>query len=92
MSRASRSRRPAPASRPVTPRAKKISITVDERVLAEVQKDAARAGRTLSGYVTEALARDLRRQRLRAIVEAYESEHGTITDAELARARAKWQG
>ena len=69
---------------------KKISITVDQRVLREVGKDARRAGRTLSAHVTEALARDLRRRRLRELIETYEAEHGLITEQELAALRAEW--
>jgi hypothetical protein len=77
--------------RPTPSRAKKISITVDERILRAVERDARRAGRTLSSHITEALSRDLRQQRLAAIVEHYEAEHGTITDEELAAVRARWQ-
>ena len=72
-------------------RAKKISITVDERILRSVERDARREGRTLSSHITEALARDLRQRRLSAIIERYEAEHGTITDDELAEARANWR-
>ncbi len=73
------------------PRARKISVTVDENVLAEVEEDARRAHRTLSAYITEALARDLRRRRLDALIQDYETEHGEISDDELARVRAQWR-
>lgn len=87
-----RRKRVASGERHPTPsRAKKISITVDERILRAVERDARRAGRTLSSHITEALSRDLRQQRLVAIVERYEAEHGTITDAELAAVRAQWR-
>jgi hypothetical protein len=65
-------------------RAKKISVTVDPAVLSAVQKEAERKGRTLSAEVTDALARDLRRRQLQALIEDYEAEHGVITDDELA--------
>jgi len=74
------------------PRAKKISLTVDERVLRDVERDARRAGRSLSAHVTEALARDVRRRHLQAIIEEYEAEHGVISEEELTRARAEWLG
>lgn len=73
-------------------RVKKISLTVDEQVLAEVTKDARRSGHTLSAHVTEALARDVRRRRLHALIEEYESEHGNLGEDELARIRTAWQG
>jgi hypothetical protein len=76
---------------PAGPRTTKISITVDARVLRSVQKEARRAGRTLSAEVTEALARDLRRRRLQELLQEYETEHGAISDDELARIRARWQ-
>jgi post-segregation antitoxin (ccd killing protein) len=83
--------KPRASARKTTSRAKKVSLTVDENVLHEVARDAKRAGRTLSAYVTEALARDLRRKRLQELIDEYESEHGTITEQELAKARVKWQ-
>lgn len=72
-------------------RAKKISLTVDERVLREVESDARRAGRTLSAHITDALARDLRRRRLQTLLEEYEAEHGRITDEELVEIRSAWR-
>jgi hypothetical protein len=73
-------------------RAKKISVTVDEGVLRDVSTSARKAKRTLSAYITEALARDLRTQRLKALVEEFEHEHGAITERELAKVRASWRG
>jgi hypothetical protein len=88
-----RARRPVrPAARTAGGRAKKISITVDEHVLREVRQLIYRTGHTLSAHVTEALARDLRRRHLQQLIEQYESEHGVITEQELARVREQWQG
>jgi hypothetical protein len=92
-----RATRPDSRSSPVranarATRAKKISLTVDERVLRDVAKDAERSGRTLSAHITEALARDVRRRRLHALVEEYEAAHGTIGENELAKIRAEWGG
>ena len=84
-------RRTAPV-RTETPRAKKISITVDPSVLREVEKDAHGAGQTLSAHITEALARDVRRRRLHSIIAEYEAEHGVIGETELAAVRARWKG
>lgn len=72
-------------------RAKKISLTVDETVLRDVESDAKRSGRTLSAHITDALARDLRRRRLQTLLEDYESEHGPITGEELAEIRSAWR-
>lgn len=66
---------------------RKISITVDERILRDVERQARRSGISLSAQVTEALARDLRRNRLRDLIQEYEREHGQISEAELAKAR-----
>ena len=83
---------PRSASRTVGGRAKKISITVDERVLREVKELIRGSGSTLSAHVTEALARDLRRRRLAQLIDEYELTHGVITEEELAKAREQWQG
>jgi hypothetical protein len=72
-------------------RAKKVSLTVDEGVLLAIQKDAKRAGRTLSAEVTEALARELRRRRLEVLIAEYEAEHGAISAEELASIQAQWR-
>ena len=72
-------------------RAKKVSITVDERVLHDVQRVAQRAGRTLSAQITEALARDLRHTRLQELISDYERQHGSISEAEMMRIRKRWQ-
>ena len=44
----------------------------------------------LSAEVTEALARELRRRRLQALVAEYEQEKGTISAKELAAIQAEW--
>jgi hypothetical protein len=83
-----RSKAGSPKKRPQS-RVKKISITVDERVLRNVERTARRAGRTLSAHVTEALERDLRRTRLRELIETHEAEYGEISEEELAAVRAE---
>ncbi len=80
------------APRTAVSRAKKISVTVDERVLREVKELIRASGNTLSAHITEALARDLRRRHLAQLIEEFESAHGVITQEELAKVRAKWQG
>jgi hypothetical protein len=71
-------------------RAKKVSLTVDEGVLRAMEREAKRSKRTLSAEVTEALARELRRRRLQALVAEYEQEKGTISAQELAVIQAEW--
>jgi hypothetical protein len=78
-------RAPAPRSR-----AKKVSLTVDEGVLAAMAREAKKARRTLSAEITEALARELRRRRLQELVSSYERERGAITAKELAAVQAEW--
>ena len=68
-------------------RSTKVSITVDGDVLREVRKIVGR-GATLSGFINEALVADLRRRKLAALVEEYESKSGAITDEEVERVRA----
>ena len=80
-------RRSSPARRA---RVTKISITVDAGVIEDVKKVARQARRTLSAEISDALARDLRQRRLGRIISEFEAAHGTITEAELAVARAAW--
>ena len=67
-----------------------MSLTVDERVLSAMEREAKKAKRTLSAEVTEALARELRRRRLQELVASYEREKGAITAKELAAMQAEW--
>jgi hypothetical protein len=84
MTKSGRARSPkrAPIATPGA-RAKKVSLTVDERVLRAMKQEARQAGRTLSAEVSEALARELRRRRLHALISEYEAEHGPIGSGEL---------
>jgi hypothetical protein len=65
-------------------------LTLDAQVLAAIERDAKKSKRTLSGEVTEALARELRRRRLQELVASYEGEKGPITAKELAAIQAEW--
>ena len=85
-------RGPALSGKSRASRAKKISVTIDARVLREVANDARRSGRTLSAQITDALARDHRQRLLKALIEKYEAEHGVISEEELESARKEWQG
>lgn len=76
---------------PPRARAKKVSLTVDERVLSAMESEAKKSKRTLSAEITEALARELRRRRLQQLVQRYEREKGSITPQELAKIQAEWQ-
>jgi hypothetical protein len=69
----------------------KISVTIDSAVLRDARAAAKRSGRTLSAHISEALERDLRRQRMAELVSEFEAEHGVISAAEVARAIASWQ-
>jgi hypothetical protein len=63
---------------------------VDEGVLSAMEREAKKSKRTLSAEVTEALARELRRRRLQALVATYEQKKGAITAKELAAIQAEW--
>jgi hypothetical protein len=69
-------------------RTRQISVTVDATVLAQVEQRLRSEKKTLSAYVSDALAEEIRRQNLRAALDAFERRHGAITPEEIARARA----
>lgn len=73
-------------------RAKKISLTVDEGIVAAMEHEARKSKRTLSAEITDALARELRRRRLQELVTSYEQDKGKITAKELATIQAEWLG
>jgi hypothetical protein len=70
----------------------KLAITVDPDVHAEVVRVAAEEGLSVSAWMTEAARRALVvRDGLRA-VQAWEDEHGELTDGEMAAARRRVAG
>jgi hypothetical protein len=69
-------------------RTRQVSVTIDAAVLAQVERRVHSEKTTLSAYISEALAEQIRRQNLRAALEAFERKHGAITAEELVAARA----
>ena len=82
----------ARARRRRTPdRAKKLAISLESGLAGEVQRAARkRAGGNVSAWLSEAAKAHLRRQAMDAALAKFETEHGTITDTELAAAERKW--
>lgn len=67
----------------------KVSLSIDEDVLAEAH---ARAGRReLSSYVNEALRRQLQRDRLGELLAEMDDESGRIPDDVMDEARRPWR-
>ncbi|MEV7807422.1 type II toxin-antitoxin system CcdA family antitoxin [Microbispora sp. NPDC088329] len=62
----------------------RITVTLPSDQVAELRKLTD----NVSGYVAEAVARQLRHQLLGADLLRHQEEHGKFTDEELAEARA----
>ena len=65
---------------------RKISVALDEETAQAAAEAAARHGVSLSSWLNQAAARALRVEEGLRAVEAWEAEHGALTDAELAAA------
>ncbi|MEV5972105.1 hypothetical protein [Streptomyces sp. NPDC051921] len=63
----------------------RITVTLPTEQVAELK----RLTDNVSGYVAEAVARQIRHQLLGEELRRYEEEHGAFTDEELAAARAR---
>lgn len=63
----------------------RITVTLPSDQVAELRKLTD----NVSGYVAEAVARQIRHQLLGDDLRRHEAEHGTFSDEELAEARAK---
>ncbi|CAN5631316.1 hypothetical protein BH23ACT7_BH23ACT7_12550 [soil metagenome] len=68
----------------------KVSLSIDEDVLAEARDRAGR--RELSSYVDAALRRQLQHDRLGDLLAEMEAESGPIPDEVLEEARQAWRG
>ena len=76
----------------VMAQAKKITISLDEELAADITAAAAE-GETdgnVSAWLANAARKELRRKALRAAVVAFEAENGAISDAAKAEARRRW--
>jgi hypothetical protein len=68
--------------------AAKLSISVPGELAAAVRKRVAARG--LSGFVARALAHELEREGVRALLSELEQQLGPPSKADLARARKAW--
>lgn len=68
----------------------KVSLSIDEDVLAEARQRAGR--RELSAYVSEALRRQLQHDRLAELLAKMTAESGTIPKDVMEEARQLWRG
>lgn len=67
----------------------KLAITVDPDVRDRVVEAAAADGVSVSAWMTNAARRELLIRDGLAAVAEWEAEHGSLTDEELAAARAR---
>ncbi|SEM83517.1 hypothetical protein [Streptacidiphilus jiangxiensis] len=63
----------------------RITVTLPTEQVEEIKRHTD----NVSGYVAEAVARQVRRQLLATELAQYQQEHGAFTEEELARARAE---
>jgi Arc/MetJ family transcription regulator len=68
----------------------KVSLSIEEDVLAEARERAGR--RELSSYVTDALRRQLQHDRLGELLSAMDAESGPIPEELTEEARKLWPG
>jgi len=67
----------------------KLSISMSPDLGEDVRAAAERAGLSVSAWLAEAAAAELRRQSLREFLADWQAKHAPITAAELAKARAE---
>jgi hypothetical protein len=67
----------------------KLSISLDPQLGDDVRAAAERAGMSVSAWLADAAAAQLRKQALTDFLATWEKQHGRITPAELAKARAE---
>ena len=67
----------------------KLAITVDPDVHEQILSSAARAGISVSAWITSAARVELKRQRGMAAVAEWEAENGPFTEEEKAESRRR---
>jgi hypothetical protein len=68
----------------------KMSLSFPSRLARLVRREAKREGMSVSAWVARAAARATKLAEARRLLEAYEREHGLITEDELERVRRVW--
>lgn len=68
--------------------AAKLSISLPGELADEVRRRVGARG--LSGFVAQAIAHELEREKLGVLLKDLEAELGPVPKAELARARRQW--
>jgi len=71
---------------------RKITVSLPPELAASLSADAAERGETTSAWVTDAVARKLRKRHARELLLEYEAARGPITAKERAEARKRWPG
>jgi len=68
----------------------KVSLSIDEAVLAEARERAGR--RELSSYVADALRRQLQHDRLGELLAEMDASSGPVPEELMEEARQLWRG
>lgn len=68
----------------------KVSMSLDSDVLAQARERVG--GRGLSGYVNEAVRRQLRRDALADLLARMRAENGTVPSERMEEVRRLWPG
>lgn len=69
----------------------KLSLSFDPILAERARKAAETTGRTLSGFVAEAVEYRLKLEEARALLGEWEREHGPVTEEELSQVKSKWR-
>lgn len=68
----------------------KVSLTLDRDLVRQARARGGRRG--LSSFVDSALRLQLQHERLRALLEEMDAEHGPIAEDILEEVRREWPG
>lgn len=66
----------------------KVSLTLDDELVEQARRHAGRRG--LSGYVNQALRRQLQRDRLITFLEEADQAEGPLDEAMMEEVRREW--
>lgn len=69
----------------------KLSLSFEPGLAERVREAAVVPGRSLSAFVAEAVEYHLKIEEARRVLQDWETEHGPITEKELARVRSRWR-
>lgn len=70
----------------------KLSLSFESSLARRIRRAAKSSGQSVSAFVADAVEHRLKLEAARSLMGEWETEHGEISERELADVRKRWRG